>query len=92
MRGMTMTSKTVRYTATLPLAYIDELKELAKEKIIPSVNFAVNEALNEYLKDRKATQYEALIKEAGQDKAFLTRTISCAEDFSQADGEVSGKW
>ena len=87
-----MTLKTVRYTATLPLACLDELKKLAKEKIIPSVNFAINEALDEYLKDRKAAQYEASMKEAGQDKAFLTRTINCAEDFRTVDGEISGKW
>ena len=40
----------------------------------------------------KATQYEILMKEAAQDKKFLTRTISCAEDFCAVDGEVSGKW
>ena len=87
-----MISKTVRYTATLPHSYIDELKELAKEKKIPSVNFAINEALDEYLKDRKAAQYETSLKEAGKDKAFLTRTMSCAEDFSAVDDEVSGSW
>jgi DNA polymerase/3'-5' exonuclease PolX len=89
---MTHISKTVRYTATLPLNYIDELKELAREKKIPSVNFAINKALDEYLKDQKAAQYEILMKEAAQDKKFLTRTISCAEDFCAVDGEVSGKW
>ena len=87
-----MTSKTVRYTATLPLAYVNELKKLASEKFIPSVNSAINEALDEYLKDRKAVKYETLMKEAGQDKAFLTRTMCCAEDFNVVDGEVSGKW
>ena len=87
-----MAPETVRYTATLPLAYIDELKELAKEKKIPSVNFAINKALDGYLKERKASLYETLLKEAGQDKAFLGRTLSCAEDFHAVDGEVSGKW
>ena len=87
-----MTLKTVRYSATLPLTHVNELKELAREKKIPSVNFAINEALDEYLKDRKAAQYETLMKEAGQDKAFLSRTTNCAEDFSAVDDEVSGKW
>ncbi|MCL1873594.1 MAG: hypothetical protein FWF85_05710 [Clostridiales bacterium] len=87
-----MTARTVRYTTTLPLEYIDELKKLAKEKIIPSVNFAINEALDEYLRSRKAAQYEALLKEAGQDKEFLSRTLSCAEDFKAVDSEVPGTW
>jgi len=87
-----MKPETIRYTATLPLAHIDELKELAKNKKIPSVNFAINEALDEYMKKRKALQYEALLQKAGQDKAFLARTISCAEDFQQIDSEDLDKW
>ena len=87
-----MMPKTVRYTASLPRSYVNELKELAKEKKIPSVNFAINKALDEYLKEQKTVQYEASMKEAGQDKAFLARTTGCADDFSVADSEVSGKW
>ena len=87
-----MTPKTIRYTAQLPISYIAELKELAKEKKIPSVNFAINEAVNEYLKSRKAAQYEALMKEAGSDKDFLARTTVCAEDFKEVDSEVTGTW
>ena len=87
-----MTPKTVRYTTSLPVAYLDELKELASEKKIPSVSFAINEAVTEYLQERKAAEYETLMKEAGQDKAFISRTTSCAKDFDAADAEVSGKW
>ncbi|MCL2513245.1 MAG: hypothetical protein FWF08_05010 [Oscillospiraceae bacterium] len=36
----------------------------------------------------KYAQYEALMKEAGKDKAFLERTMNCAEDFKYVDGEV----
>lgn len=87
-----MTQKTIRYIATLPLSYVNELKEMAKAKKIPSVNFAINKALDEYLKGQKAAQYAALMKEAGQDKEFLARTIGCSEDFSAIDSEVSGTW
>ena len=87
-----MKLETTRFTATLPSVYLDELKEMAKEKRIPSVNFAINEALEAYIKSRKAAQYEALMKEAGRDEAFLARTASCAEDFKVVDSEVSGEW
>ena len=87
-----MTAKTIRYTATFPFAYVYELKELAREGKIPSVNYAINEAIDEYLKEKKAAQYEALLEEAGQDKAFLARTMSSADDFSAVDTEVSGEW
>jgi len=91
-KWLIMTRKTTRYTATLPVDVFDELKELAKDKQVPSVNFAVNEALVIYLKEKKETQYENSMKEAGRDKAFLTRTIECAKDFSAVDGEVDGTW
>jgi DNA polymerase/3'-5' exonuclease PolX len=87
-----MATKTVRYTATLPSVHINELKEMAKIKKIPSVNFAINEALNEYLKRNKKAQYEALMKEAGHDEAYLERTLKCAEDFTAVDGEVANEW
>jgi len=90
--NITMISRTVRYTATLPSNYLDELKELASKKIIPSVNFAINEALVEYLKNRKAAQYEEAMKEAGSDKAFLARTMKCAEEFNAIDDGVTGSW
>ena len=86
-----MTS-TTRYTATLPLDYVNELKELAKEKVIPSINFAVTEAVREYIKAIKYARYEASMKEAVQDEAFLARTLKCAEDFKYVDAEVSGEW
>jgi len=87
-----MKSETVRYTATIPVVYVDELKEMAKEKKIPSINYAINEALEEYLKNLKAAKYEAQIREAGRDEAFLARTVSCSDDFKAVDNEVSGTW
>ena len=36
--------------------------------------------------------YDALMKEAGNDRAYLTRTIACADDFVTVDSEVSGEW
>jgi len=87
-----MKQETVRYTATLPLAVVNELKEMASGKEIPSVNYVIQQALEEYLKCRKAEKYAMMMKEAGLDKVFLARTMSCLEDFSEVDGEVSGEW
>ena len=87
-----MRMETVRYTATLPMAHVDELKKMAQEKKIPSVNFAINEALDEYIKNRKAERYEELMRQAGRDKAFLARTAGCTKDFEIVDNEVSGQW
>ncbi len=87
-----MKSETVRYTATLPLSHIDALKEMTRGKEIPSVNFAINQAVDEYLKSRKAAQYESLMKEAAKDTDFIARTMGCSEDFKYVDSEISGTW
>ena len=87
-----MATKTIRYTTTLPLDHVNELRELAKEKKIPSVNYAINVALDMYIKERKAAEYKAQMENASQDKAFLSRTLNCASDFYTIDSEVDGKW
>lgn len=89
---MLNSAKTVRFTATLPSAYVDELKQLAKEQQIPSVNFAIRQALDEYLKQVKKREYDEMMKAAANDKAFMERTMKCAEDFSFSDSEVLGEW
>ncbi len=89
---MLNTTKTVRYTATLPSEYIDELKQLAKSQQIPSVNFAIRQALDEYLKQAKKREYDEMMKAAAKDKSFMERTMKCAEDFSFSDSEVQGEW
>ena len=76
-----MKSDTIRYTTTLPISYINTLRDMVKIKAIPSVSFAIIEAMDAYLKSKKAAQFEALMKEAGQDEAFLARTYQCVEDF-----------
>ena len=89
---MLNTTKTVRYTATLPSYYIDELKLLAKSQQIPSINFAIRQALDEYLKQAKKREYDEMMKAAAKDTSFMERTMKCAEDFSFLDSEVQGEW
>ena len=37
-------------------------------------------------------RYELLMQEAGRDKSFMSRTISCSDDFATVDSEVFGEW
>ena len=85
-------TETARYTTTLPIGLLNELKDLAKSKQIPSVNFAIRQAVDDYLAQVKKKQYDALMKEAAKDEAFMKRTMKCAEDFSFSDSEVQGEW
>lgn len=81
-----------RFTTTLPIEYLEQLKEMAEAEQIPSINFAIREAIELYLKDIKKREYEVLMEEASQDKEFLDRTLECAEDFEFVDSEVSDEW
>lgn len=89
---MMNTLETTRITATLPVAFIDELKALASSKQIPSVNFAIRQAVDDYLAAARKRQYDAMMKEAANDRAFMSRTSKCDEDFVFADSEVQGEW
>lgn len=89
---MMNTSEMTRITATLPVAVIDELKALASAKQIPSVNYAIRQAVDEYLTQERKKQYNAMMQEAARDKAFVERTAKCDTDFTFADSEVQGEW
>ena len=86
------TLETTRITATLPVTFIDELKALARSNQIPSVNFAIRQAVDDYLAGVRKRQYDELMKEAAKDRAFMSRTSKCDADFVFADSEVQGEW
>ena len=89
---MLKTKQNIKYTATLPESSVDELKMLAERKVIPSVNFAIREAIDIYITQTKKELYEKQMQEAGKDKMFLSRTIESNKDFSFIDSEVGGDW
>lgn len=89
---MMTTVKTVRYTTTLPENLLDSMKELVKCGQISSVNSGIRQALDDFLKKQKAEQFDAMMKEAAADEAFLERTYSCADAFKYSDSEVQGEW
>ena len=83
---------TTRYTTTLPANVIDELKVLAKTKQIPSVNFAIRQAVYDYLEQVKRKKYDDLMRDAAKDASFINRTMKCAEDFQVTDSEGMSEW
>ena len=87
-----MQTRTIRYTATVPEPLMEELKALAKQKHVPSVNYAILEAVSAYLEEKRAEMYYSAMQEAARDKAFLARTMRCAEDFKYVDSEGLGEW
>lgn len=84
--------ETTRITITLPIAFIDELKMLAKTKQVPSLNYAIREAVDDYLVLTRKKQYFEMMKEASKDERFLNRTSKCDKDFAFIDSEVQSEW
>ena len=89
---MSLNTENTRFTATLPTDYIEQLKEMAKAKHIPSINFALREALRIYLEQVKKERFNELMKEASKDEEFLERMSECEKDFEFVDNEVVGEW
>ncbi len=84
--------QTTKYTATIPIEYVNELKDLTQMKIIPSVNFAIREAISLYLSKTKQELYEQKMKEAATDEVFMQRTLDCDKDFAFVDSEADCEW
>lgn len=84
--------QTIKYTATVSEESIQELKMLAEKKVIPSVNYAIREAIEEYITLTKKQLYVKQMQEAAEDEQFQKRTLDCGKDFTFVDSEVGGSW
>ncbi|MCL2197408.1 MAG: hypothetical protein FWB80_00645 [Defluviitaleaceae bacterium] len=82
----------IKYTTVLPRVCIDELKNLADKKIIPSVSQGIRLAIEEFVAIQKKDEYAALMREAANDKAFIARTMDAQNDFTIIDNEGAGEW
>ena len=77
--------KTKNYTFSLPLDLLDRLKEHASTGNVPSVNFAVKEAIETYVvKIDKENLYKQM-KKAAEDPLFMDDLESTMTAFSAAD-------
>lgn len=84
-----MVKKTKNYTFSLPLDLLDKLKDHASEGNVPSVNYAVKEAIETYVvKIDKENLYKQM-KKAAEDPLFLEDLESTMTAFSAADFETT---
>jgi len=88
----TISNSSVRYTTVLPVKDVEELKKLASQNVISSVNNGIRAAIEMFLKKAKYDHYAQEMAQASQDKRFMKRTLETQADFEQADSEVSGEW
>jgi len=77
------------YTFSLPIELLNKLKRYSTDGYIPSVNAAVKEALESYVKQMdKQTLYNQM-KPASQDPMFIKDLEEVMNDFSYADFEAT---
>ena len=89
---MNMQPNNIKYTAVLPVEYVESLKRMAKRKEIPSVNHGIRLAVGNYLKDEKKACYEQSMRQAAQDGDYMARTLETQEAFAAVDTEELGEW
>ena len=89
---MSTAKANVRYTTVLPAKYVEELKQLAAQKVITSVNNGIREAVELFLSEARRELYAQKMAEAAKDQRFLERTLDTQSAYSHIDSEVGGQW
>lgn len=83
-------SKVKNVTYSLPVELIERLKSYAKNNYINSVNSAVKEALEEYVKILEKKKLLEEMKKASQDPIFMKDLEENMKAFESSDIEVDG--
>jgi hypothetical protein len=92
MSKMLQSAKNIKYTAVLPNEYVAELKELAAIKFIPSVNFGIRLAVENFITESKNELYQKQMEKAAEDKQYIRRTMETQEAYEVVEDEVDGQW
>lgn len=90
MSNKKISGSTVKYTFVLPSENIEKLKVLTRNKRIKSVNSAVKEAIEEYLKRVDDEDYMIQLQEAAKDPEFIRRTGDTEKFYYEIDKETEG--
>jgi len=82
----------IKYTTVLPKECIDELKNLADKKVVPSVSQGIRLAIENFIDAQKQQEYINKMQEAMSDNDFIRRTMDTQNDFETIDEEGIWKW
>ncbi len=90
----TLALKEQRINIYMDINYINQLKELVKEKKIPSMSKFCQEAVQEKLQSLEKQRKDQLMLEAANDSEFLARCEEIQNDFAAIDfeGQVNEEW
>jgi len=77
------------YTFSLPIDLLNKLKDYSNDGYIQSVNFAVKDAIESYLKLLEKQKLYDEMKAAVDDPMFMDDLINAMNDFSHTDFELT---
>lgn len=77
------------YTFSLPINLLNKLKDYSTDGYIPSVNSAVKEAIESYLKMLEKQKLYNEMKAAAQDPMFMEDLKNSMNDFNYTDFELT---
>lgn len=77
------------YTFSLPIDLLNKLKNYSNDGYVPSVNAAVKEALEVYLKSLEKQKLYEEMKAASQDPIFMQDLKDSMNDFNYSDFELT---
>ncbi len=83
-----MGKKKKNYTFSLPIEQMEKLKNYLNEEEMPSLNYAVREAIEAYINNHEKQKLKEEMKKAAEDPLFLGDIEEIMADFSHSDSEV----
>ncbi len=86
-----MSKEIKNYTFSLPIDLLDKVREYSNEGYVPSVNFAVKEAIEYYVKSLDKQKLYEEMKKASNDPLFLSDLNEVIDDFFNIDYEQDGE-
>lgn len=86
-----MIKENKNYTFSLPIELLDKIRAYSNEGYIPSVNFAVREAIEAYAKNLDKEKLYNEMKKASKDPLFLSDLNNTMNDFCYVDFEKIGE-
>lgn len=86
-----MAMRAKNFTFSLPTDLLEKFRDYVRQHDIPSLNAAVREALEEYLKKIEKEKLRREMAEASKDPLFMKDVRDCMQSFEVSDSETAGR-
>lgn len=86
-------SSITKFTANIKTDLMEQLKDLIKkDESVSTISFALNDAIEQYLKMKHKMEYKKLMGQAVNDKGFIERLKKVEENYNLKNDPEKEKW